>query len=67
VSADSLGPPRVVVIGAGFAGMAVVRALRDSDAHVYPFAMSQRKNAKTCLARFGHQVMARIRGARARA
>jgi hypothetical protein len=51
VSADSLGPPRVVVIGAGFAGMAVVRALRDSDAHVYPFAMSQRKNAKTCLAR----------------
>ena len=26
--------PRVVVIGAGFAGIAVVRELRDSDAEV---------------------------------
>lgn len=26
--------PKIVVIGAGFAGMAVVRALRDSDADI---------------------------------
>jgi NADH dehydrogenase len=34
VSAANFARPKVVVIGAGFAGMAVVRALRDSDADV---------------------------------